>query len=252
MKIHALYVLRTSGIPVYNRSFTEDFKKIDSVLLSSFFGAIFDFSNQVVKHKLQTIEIGNFRFFFWTIDQIIYILIGDPTMSVLLMKDRMKSIREAFDRRINLQECNLGECSIENPDLDAEIDRISSFEDNKNDERINRIRTSFQEEQGKEEMIGGAILSVMGQIYYSSIAINDLHTVLREIEIRNITQSDVTKILHSKSIWQDDEKIIFCSPIFSKILQDMVYIILVFNKNTSLGMADFVLDEMVKKIESLE
>jgi hypothetical protein len=63
--------------------FADLFKDTDFSLVSSFFSANVQFSQQIIKEKIKVLELGSFRFFFRYYKNLIFIVITSNTASAL-------------------------------------------------------------------------------------------------------------------------------------------------------------------------
>ena len=258
MKICSLFIVRPFGIPIYWRNFTEDLKNMDFSLASSFLTAMLDFSKEVIKKELNVLEMGDLRFFFQNykekgFPELIVILITDITTSVLLIRERMNLICQGFFSNIDPDECqNQNGAIIENKNLDTLMDSLINLGDDYSTVKIDILKQIFENEISNGDISAGAIISLKGQIYYSSLPSEDLHTALKEIEIRSQSQTNTDADLMPKTIFQSGNKMIFSQVVVLKALQkDPVNIVLLFAAGITLGMADFGLEDIIKKLSSL-
>ena len=78
MKIHSLFILKKTGVCIYNRNFTNDFENIEVNLITPFFSAIFSFSENVISKKTpEILEMSELRFFFTVREDFIFIILSD-------------------------------------------------------------------------------------------------------------------------------------------------------------------------------
>ncbi|MHA1684479.1 MAG: hypothetical protein ACTSUE_26310 [Promethearchaeota archaeon] len=251
MKIHSLFVLRRGGVPIYSRHFTEKLETSDTTLLSSFFTAILDFSKAVVKEDLHVLDIGDLRFFFQRdMDcDLIFILITTNTVSLLLIKERLKLLLKTFFTIIDKEKCSDMEFIIEDDNLGKKFDSIASLSDDYTEFEIGPIRELFELEQREGEIVAAALLSIKGEIYFSNMPNEYLHQTLKEMEIRTQASSTSLGKNNPKLIYQAGDVMIFSQVTYSKKFQNQVIINLLFDTNiTSIGMADFELENVVKKV----
>ena len=129
MQIHSLYILKNSGIPLYSRNFTEEFDKIDVNLLTPFFSAIFQFSEALVRRKLEELEMSGIRFTIKEENNFIFVLLSDSSVSILFTSTRLISIADAFFREYYQLDKLREYMQIENPKFDKTIDSIIKGED---------------------------------------------------------------------------------------------------------------------------
>lgn len=251
MKNYVLYIVQSSGVPLYYQKFTEEFEDSEFPLVSSFFGAIMQFSEHVIKEKLNVIELGKFRIFFRYQQDLIFILITDNTSSILLVNERFDRIVLTFYNCINVEEAIESNTLIEDEQLFQKFNTIMNLQDDFSDSDTSQIRSLFEREITAGEIESGAIISLKGEIYYSSLPLDDLHMALREIEIRTMVSS-YNAAEGSKFILQTPKKTIFSRTLHIPGFNDQAYIVLLFDNRTNLGMADFCLDDVCQKLEKLQ
>ncbi len=252
MLFHSLYILKLGGVPIYHRNFSHVLESTDKNLLSSFLTAILDFSQGVVKKRLNIMEIGDLRFFFYNIEnKFIAVFITNITASLLLVKERFKLVKEALFEHIQMDELiNFSGQVLEIDGLDKAIDKIVSMAEDDVPEGMEDVKDVFEREIMAGEISAGSLISIEGDIFYSSLPMEDLHFALKELEIRAQAQTEELKIL-PKSIWQSGNKMIFSQVVQSQKIQKMMYVILLFETGTSLGMADYALEDVVKKLHEI-
>ncbi len=252
MIIHSLYIIRRSGVPVYQRDYSSALKNVDPNLLSSFFTAIISFSQAVILKDIDVLDVGDLRFFFENSKDLTYILVTDTSYSVLLVRERLKLIGKAFFLYCGAQFKTSDQC-IENKDLDKDIDAIINLKDDYSSNVIQPIQKLFELQINKGEILAGAILSMTGTIFYSTLPAEYLHTSLKELEIRIKADaaSRFKKRDMPKMILQLGNRLIFSQSIMSEKLQLPVLVVLLFDATTNLGMADFTLESLLKELDKM-
>ncbi len=227
-------------------------KNVDSNLLSSFFTAIISFSQAVILKDIEVLDVGDLRFFFENSKDLTYILVTDTSYSVLLVRERLKLIDKAFFQRFGVQ-FKSSDQSIDNKDFDKEIDAIIQLKDNYSSNVMQPIKELFETLINIGEVLAGALLSMTGTIFYSTLPAEYLHSSLKELEIRFKTDatSRFKKKDMPKMILQMGNRLIFSQSIMSEKLQMPVLAVLLFDATTNLGMADFTLETLLKELEKM-
>ncbi|GAB4321355.1 MAG: hypothetical protein Kow0069_25590 [Promethearchaeota archaeon] len=247
--IHALYVLDLGGAPLYARTFTHALEDVDSSLVCGFFKAILDFSRAVVKKSLSVIEVGDLRCFFKQLDKDrVVVLVTDPTASHLLVNDRLKKVAPLL---LQVESPVLrgpdGRVRPPPPGFNEELDSIARMTDDEWDEVAGPLKEVIEREVLAGEVAAGAVLGLDGRVLYNSMAVDDLAFVLREVEIRQ--QAQVREVESTpRMIWATKEKVIFSQAVRAPSFGGHVHVVLAFDGNTSLGMADYALEDVVKKL----
>ncbi len=258
MNVHALYLLKRGGVPVYTKNFSEVIENTEPALVSSFLHAIMDFSRAVMKKELNVVDIGDLRFSFYCPDEknpdtLTFIVITDIGISVLLVREWVKQIAKIFFQLYPMHSCNDIDSVIENPDLDKAIKAVFNANTNSSIEAVASIKAVFEQELDKGEVVGGALFTLKGDIFYNSLPSENLNQALKEVEIRSQTETSSLKAKLPKMIWQAGDAMLFSQVVNSKKFGQLVVINLLFStvKTGNLGMADFVLEYMVKKLSPL-
>ena len=98
-----------------------------------------------------------------------------------------------------------------------------------------------------EEILGSAIFTIQGKVLYSSLEIDTLSNIINEFEVRNEKKLILVKKLFL--VLENDQKI--CSE-FTQIHGENLIIVLVFAESVKLGMGNFYLKDLLKKIENIK
>ena len=253
MKIHALIVLKKGGVLIYYQEFTSDSIKLDPVLMSSFLTAMIDFSSLVVKEDLNVIDFGRLRLFFKKSENenVTFILMTDTSASVLLIQDRLKLVIRQFLEMTNDELCQEITCMIENDELKERINSIINLGDSYSESNLAPVIDVFTELMSKSDISGGALFSIKGEIFYSNLSEEFLHLAIREVEIRSQVDIAGLNAPLPKFIWQSGDYFIF-SQFIRAPSGDFLVATLLFDANrTNLGIADFELESIVKRINDL-
>jgi hypothetical protein len=132
MNVHALYLLKRGGVPVYHKYFSTIIENTEPALVSSFLHAIMDFSRAVMKKELNVVDIGELRFTFYCPDEknlenLTFIIITDIGMSTLLVREWVKQIARYFFQIYPMEACNDIDNVVENPDLDKALRAVTNY-----------------------------------------------------------------------------------------------------------------------------
>jgi len=96
-------------------------------------------------------------------------------------------------------------------------------------------------------ILGCAIFTIEGRILYSSLTADTLYNIIREFEVRNEKNLImVRKLFH---VLENNHKI--CSE-FVKIHTEKLIVVLSFSQKVKLGMANWYLSDLIKKINKIE
>jgi len=251
MKIHSLLILKESGECIYRRIYSPQFKKMEVDLITPFFSAIFTFSKSVLSKELEILEMGDLRFVFKKMKTYIFIIIADDTENLLFLNSRLEKISKIFLKNLDYISLKDGEVII-NEEFDNKIDPIiygidDVFFSKKGDEskKTDKIIEFFKELIKQNEIIGASLISMEGNLLYSSLSEKTLLRVMREIEIRFTSGTlDVPETFCTFSSGNKIcERIIDFGDVKSNLL-----LIIEFDKKTTLGMAEWISDEISAKL----
>jgi hypothetical protein len=258
MNAHALYFLKRGGVPIYHKYFSAIIDNTEPALISSFLHAIMDFSRAVVRKELNVVDIGDLRFTFYNPDganndDLTFIIITDVGMSVLLVREWVKQIARVFFQAYPMHTCNDIDCMIESPDIDAAIKQIIESNAGQSSDALASIKDVFELELAAGEVVGGAMFTLKGEILYNSLSRTHLNQALKEVEIRSQSETLTLKTKLPKLIWQAGNSLLFSQVVHSDRFSQPVVVNLLFDnlKTSNLGMADFVLEYVVKKLQPL-
>jgi len=249
MKIHSLFVLKNSGIPLYVRHFTETFIKIDTNLLTPFFSAIFTFSESLVSRKLEELEMSGLRFTIRENNNFIFVLLSDQSVSILFTSTRLISIADAFFREYYQLDKLRAFTQINNPEFDKIIDSIIKGEEGIDEYRkiYPKIIDLFTNLIIQNEIVGAAILNTKGSILYNSLPDDLLLNSIRELEIRFMSGTlTLPEMFYSL---ENGQKVF--STLMTGIGAFNFFIVLLFDKINPLGMCEVNLFKIKKSIEKL-
>ena len=250
MQIHSLYILKSSGIPLYSRYFTEEFQNVDVNLLTPFFSAIFTFSEELVKRKLEELEMSGLRFTFFEENKFIFVLLSDSSVSILFTSTRLISIADAFFREYYQLDKLREYTQIENSKFDKLIDTIIKGEEEILESRkfYSKIIEMFTDLILQDEIAGACILNTKGSILYNSLPDELLLNSVRELEIRFMSGTlTLAEMFYSLESGQK----VFCSIPMSNIGAFDLFIVLLFEKSVPLGMCEVNLFKITNSIEKL-
>lgn len=249
MNIHSFFILKKSGACIYSRNFTDEIE-YNVNLITPFFSAIFSFSDKVISRDLEVLEMGGLRFVFEIKDEFIFVLLSDSTVSILFGHTRLEKISDIFFKKFPNKKLIKDYQEIEDQEFNEMVDSIIEGEDEIFKERAlyKKIINLFKTLIIQNEIIGAAVLSTNGNIIYSSLPNDILLRSLKELEIRFMTGAvELPELFYSLG---DGRKV------FSKYVKipwklDNFLIVLLFEKNVPLGMAELQLQKISKQTKNL-
>jgi hypothetical protein len=250
MNIHSIFILKSSGIPLYVRNFTDEFKNIDSNIITPFFSAIITFVDKVVNRKLEELEMSGLRFTIKEENNFIFVLLSDSSVSILFTSTCLLSIIDTFFREYYQLDKVREFTQIQNPDFDKTIDAIIKGEKELfgGREFNSKIIDIFKNLIFDSTIIGAGLLSTRGTIIYNSLPDDILLNSIKELEIRFMSGTLTLPEMYYSL--ESGEKV-FCKIISGDVGRLDYFIVLLFSKSTALGMAEVVLLKTTKTIEQL-
>ncbi|MHA2051318.1 MAG: hypothetical protein ACW986_17020 [Promethearchaeota archaeon] len=248
MKIHSLFILKKTGICIYNRNFTNDFKNIEVNLITPFFSAIFSFSENVISKKTpEVLEMSELRFVFKVQDDFIFTILSDSSASLLFVSSRLTRIADEFFELFPDTSKIKDYQQIDEPKYDELVDSIITGEEEIYMSKVfyTKVIDVFKELMYENEVIGAALLSIKGNVIYTSLPNEVLVNALKELEIRYRVGSLTLPEMYSRL--ENGQKMV------SKIIDipwklDPLLIVVLYDTVVPLGMAEVNLDRIASRI----
>jgi len=242
--IHYLFIFNKSGICLYGKNFTDNYKLMDKQLLSGFFTAIRAFTKEVMGTNIKTIEMGKVKFVLIKEEEYYYGVLCDSIENLLLIEGIISKINLRFLEYINKNNLKVDIEYVQDKDLNRLIDSIvddilsTEFDVEKEKEIIEHLEFLSK----NDEISGAILLTDKGKVIFSTIDRTYLKSFLKEVEFRvKICNNSILKLFYTNRNKQ---------LIFSEYVENQYFIILVFDSETKFGMAQFYLEKAVKIIKS--
>ncbi len=248
MKIHSLFILKKTGICIYNRNFTKDFENLEVNLITPFFSAIFSFSENVILKKTpEILEMGELRFVFKIQEDLIFTILSDSSASLIFVNSRLSRIIDEFlDLFPDLSQIK-DYLQVEEPKFDELVDLIITGEEEIYLSKVffQKVIDVFKELMYEDEIIGAALLSTKGNVIYTSLPHEILVNSLKELEIRYRVGALTLPEMYSRL--ENGQKIV------SRIIDipwklDPLLIVVLYESTVPLGMAEVNLNKIATKI----
>ena len=248
MKIHSLFILKKTGVCIYNRNFTNDFENIEVNLITPFFSAIFSFSENVISKKTpEILEMSELRFVFTVREDFIFSILSDSSASLIFVSSRLSRIADEFFELFPDTSKVKDYQQIEEPKYDELVDSIITGEEEiyMSKTFYKKVIDVFKELIHENEIIGAALLSTKGNVIYTSLPNEILVNSLKELEIRFMVGAVTLPEVYSRL--ENGQKLV------SKIIDipwklDPLLIVVLYESTVPLGMAEVNLDRIANKI----
>jgi len=251
MKIHSLFILKTSGVCLYSRNFTNELEKLQANLITPFFSALFSFAENVISRKIEELELADLRFSFKVFrKEFIFVLLADSSVSLLFLKSRIKRITKVFMKLYNELGIMKDYKEIENQEFDDLIDSIITGEEDifQSHGLYLKVIEYFRELIFQNEIVGAALLSTKGNIIYSSLPSDILLSSLRELEIRFMSGAmQLPQLFYSL---ENGQKVV-SGMIYDEVNDVTFLAVLLFEVSVPMGLAEVFLDKATKNIRNL-
>ncbi len=248
MEIHSIFILQTSGNCVYYRNFTNEFK-FEINLLTPFFSAIITFSERIVSKKLEVLEMSGLRFVFQISNEFIFVILCDESTSLLFVTTRIKKIIDEFFLMFDASDI-VDYQQIESPELDVLIDNIITGKEERDRSRVfyAKVIEYFKKLIFSDEILGAAMLTIQGNIIYSSLPDEILIRSLKELEIRFSTGM---KVLPEFFYGLETGEKVFSRTVKVSWKLESFFVVLLFDKTIPLGMAELNLEKIAKIVQNI-
>lgn len=242
--IHYLFIFNKSGICLYGKNFTSVYKLIDKQLLSSFFTALRAFTKEVIGTNIKTVGMGDVKFVLIRRGLVYYGILCNSNENLILLENIISKINFRFIEYVNKHKINMDVEYIYDKSLNVIIDEIvenilsKEFDLEKELKIIEELKKLALE----DEINGIVLLTDKGKVIYSSLNQLVINNFIKEVEFRvKIFNNSILKLFYTSK----NKELIF-----SEYVENLYFIILVFNSETKFGIADFYLQKAVKIIKT--
>ena len=242
--IHNLFVFTRSGICLYAQNFSACYNMEDN-LITSFFTALMSFTKEVIGNKIKTIEMANVKFVLFQKNLFYYGLLCNSIENLILLEHLISKINDLFLDYINKNKINIDCHHINDDQLSQNINTIikntltSEFDLGKEEKIIEFLNDISL----NDEIEGIILLTDKGKIVYTSLKKQNFKYFLKEVDFRvKICNNSILKLFYTS---KDHELI------FSEFVEDLYFIILIFDLDTKFGVAEFYLHKIVNYIKKI-
>ena len=274
-QVHSFFILLNTGICIYSRDFTKRLKKVDPYLLSGLLSALFSFSKELTSKQLDVIEMFDLKLAFKIKGKFIFVIISDETVSQIFLFDCLERISSHFLYFYEKLGPSRDYEVIKDKKVDLIIDSIAKgLIDPLFYRSPQKIQNYFKNLIMDNEIIGAAMLSITGRIYYSSLPKKILINSLKELE--NISKEvlnevyEVYEVLEKRrsvktireiikrgypqvsiSVLKNGQKIFSKQISHKKLLSRNYIIIILYDSKVNLGIAELSLMKIAKNVKKL-
>jgi len=229
---------------LYGKNFTSVYKLIDKQLLSSFFTALRAFTKEVIGTNIKTVGMGDVKFVLIRRNYVYYGILCNSNENLILLENIISKINFRFIEYVHKNNINMEVEYIYDKDLNFIIDEIVEeiLSTEFNLEKELKIIEELKKLASNDEINGIILLTDKGKVVYSSLNQLFINNFLKEVEFRvKIFNNSILKLFYTSK----NKELIF-----SEYVENLYFIILVFNSETKFGIADFYLQKAVKIIKN--
>lgn len=265
-KIHSLFILRDTGICIYNRNFTNKFEKVDIDLVTNFFAAFFSFAEEVTSEKMESLEMVNVNLLFISSkdfienpkQNLIFCLLADIDENKVFLRNNLIMVMTQFyniyedlvPARVKgtpktVWDAKKDYLVIKSNELDTFVDSIMSgeWEIDSYEGYYKEVENYLHELISEDEILGAALLFITGNSINYSLSQELFRRALKELEIRlQLGYSNLPLMIH---VLEDGCKV------FTKEIVNREFLILHFDSSSPLGMCDITSNKIADHIDKL-
>jgi hypothetical protein len=242
--LHNLFIFNKSGICIFRLDLTESFKLEQDQLISSFFTALMTFTKEFLGNKIKTLEMAGVKFVIIEMDTVYYGLLCDSLENLMLLEDLISKIHVKFFEYVKENGINIFVQFVEDENLNEALlnvinDILSNEFDLHKEDKIIDYLTDFIL---NHDINGALLLTDKGKIIYSSLKRISLKNFVKEVDFRvKICNNNILKLFYTSK----DNDIIF-----SEYVEDLYFVILIFDLNIKFGLAEYYLTKVVTFIKN--
>ena len=202
------------------------------------------FTKEFLGNKIKTLEMAGVKFVIMEKDLVYYGLLCDSLESLMLLEDIISKIHEKFFEYVKRNNINIFVEYVEDESLDRVImDAINDFLSSEFDmEKEDKILDYLNDFIVQNDINGALLLTDKGKVIFSSLKRISLKNFLKEVEFRvKIMNNNILKLFYTS---KDNDLI------FSEYVDDLYFIILIFDLSIKFGLAEYYLTKIVKFIKT--
>ena len=246
VKIHNLFIFNRAGICIYGLNFSHAYTIEQEQLISSYFTALMSFTKELIGDKIKTVEMGGgIKLVVFEKGGLFYCILCASFENVILLEEIIDKIHTIFIEYIRKNDVKIDIEYIHDENLNFIVediirDTLSKDFDLSKEEAILEY---FEGIQNYDEIHGCILLTDRGNVIYSSLREIELKRFLKQVDFRvKICNNSILKLFYTS---RDNELIL------SEYINNLYFIILIFQAKTKFGVAEFYLQKIVSKIGTI-
>ena len=243
VKIHNLFIFNRAGICIYGINFSQIYTIEQEQLISSYFTALMSFTKELIGDRIKTVEMGGgIKLVVFEKGRLFYCILCASFENVTLLEEIIAKIHTNFLDYIQKNDVKIDIEYIYDENFNFLVediirDTLSKDFDLRKEEAI---VVYFEDIQKYDEIHGCILLTDRGNVIYSSFREIELKKFLKQVDFRvKICNNSILKLFYTS---RDNELIL------SEYINDLYFIILIFQAKTKFGLAEFYLQKIVSRI----
>ncbi|MEJ2295039.1 MAG: hypothetical protein P8Y23_09730 [Candidatus Lokiarchaeota archaeon] len=243
VKIHNLFVFNRAGICIYGLNFSQIYTFEQEQLISSYFTALMSFTKELIGDRIKTVEMGGgIKLVVFEKGSLFYCILCASFENVILLEEIIAKIHTIFIEYIRKNDVKIDIEYIYDENLNFLVEDIIRETLNKefDPRKEEAIIEYFEDIQNYDEIHGCILLTDRGNLIYSSLRDIELKKFLKQVDFRvKICNNSILKLFYTS---RDKELIL------SEYINNLYFVILIFQAKTKFGVAEFYLQKIVSKI----
>ncbi len=244
--IHNLFIFNKSGICIYGLNLTNLYPLEQEQLISSYFTALMSFTKELIGNDIKAVEMGkDIKLVVFEKKNLYFTLLCDSIENNISLENLILRIYTKFTEFVLKNKIKTDLEYICDNELDFIIGEVidevfSSGFDIKKEKVIIKTLKKLNE---NDEINGVLLLTNRGKVIFSSLVDKNLIYFLKEVDFRvKICNNSILKMFYTSKHGE---------LIFSEYINDLYIIMLIFDSKTRFGIAEFYLQKLVRKIETI-
>ncbi len=247
--IYNLFIFKNSGLCIYSKNFSNSknsYRIEEKQLFTAFIAAFNSFTKEIMGKNIKVIEIeGGIKFILIKKNNLYYVLLCDSNENLTLIETIISKIDFHFIDYINRNNININTGYVSEDSLNQIIDNIieETFSCEFDLKKEAKIIESLKEMSLNDDIKGIILLTDKGRMIYTSLETKDIKKFLNEVEFRvKICNNSILTLFYTSK----NNEIIF-----SEYVEDLYFVILVFDSNIKYAVAKFYLQQVVKFMKNI-
>ena len=243
IKIHNLLIFNRAGICIYGLNFSQIYTIEQEQLISSYFTALMSFTKELIGDKIKAVEMGGgIKLVVFEKINLYYCILCASFENINLLEEIITKIHLIFLSYIKKNDVKTDIEYIYDENLNFLVEDVirETLSKEFDLKKENKTIEYFDKIQEIDEIQGSILLTDRGKVIYSTLRDIELKKFLKQVDFRvKICNNSILKLFYTS---REKELIL------SEYINDLYFIILIFDSKTKFGVAEFYLQKIVNKI----